>query len=143
MSTVSGGARWEREPVLDPLGRRTEFADVFQATAPSAVTLELVDEVRRGRIDLARVAQLFAPKAYELVPSVRALDRDGLRATYRLLFVEAAALARAVRELLVGFTGQPVKVHVADAVGEVIGAATRLESLAEAWMWFIYGDKGL
>lgn len=139
MCTVPGAPDGVRESLLDPLRRRVDFADVFADDAVRASVVSLVDEIGRGRLDLRRLHELFADEAESLLAGVAALDRGSLLSAHRLMFVEEPAIARAMRVLL-GEFGRPVDVVVADAVGEVIGAATRLERLGRAWVRFMHGN---
>lgn len=139
MSTVPNapGRGWERR--FDPLRRHEEFADVFAAARARDEVTALVALARRGVLDVVWLRELFVD-ANSLVPLVFALDRDALREAYARLFMEEPLITTAVREAIGGEGVSGLPVHVVDAIGEVIGAVTSVESLAEAWVWFLNGD---
>ena len=140
MSTVSNGPEPDRFRVSDPLRRRVDFADVF---APASVREDVSAVVRmaeRGLVDVGWIRELFDGPSRDLVAGVRAFDRSALRAAHILLFVEEPAINAAVRHALGVVGSDPVRVRVADAVAEVVGAMTRVDDLAAAWVWFVHGD---
>jgi hypothetical protein len=95
---------------------------------------------RRGVLDLAWIVELFAERANGLVDGVRGLDRVALRTAHALLFVEQRSITAAVGEFIASLSTDPVEVHVVDAIGQVVDAATAVDRLALAWAWFMFGD---
>jgi hypothetical protein len=140
MSTVSNApvGGWDRR--FDPLRRSDEFADVF-ATGFIRPQVEAVALwAKRGVVDFGWLRELFADRAEALVSSVRSLDREGLRSAYSLLFLEEPLVTGALREFLGTVGAAELPLFVADAIGDVAGAVTCVEDLAQAWMWFLGGN---
>lgn len=129
--------------LFDPFWRRVEFADVFAEPELRPAVAALVAAIGRGQFALRWIGELFIALGGERVVGVRAFDRTALRRAYAMLLVEEPAISAAVRALLAEFAGGEIALHVVDAVGDVVGAATRLDWLAAAWASFVTGDTAV